>query len=190
VAARTEYTREQAMAEFREIADQFTAIPQKYDREQLLWRPDPKAWCMAECAEHVALTNAAYLREIKPAISAAPGTSSTNDGLCTGGWLSALLLKSVSPEASRKLKAPTKMRPLDADSQEAFKKLAATHDEILSILSTPPKADLNRIRFQNPFVPLIRFTVASGILIMLAHGRRHLLQSQRLPEQSGFSAVR
>jgi hypothetical protein len=190
VAARTEYTREQAIAEFRKLADQFTAIPQKYEREQLLWRPCAKAWCMAECAEHVALTNTAYLRKIKPAISAAPGASSTNDSLRIGGWLSALLLKSVSQEAPRKLKAPTKMRPLNVDPQPAFKKLAATHDEILSILSTSPNQDLNCIRFQNPFVPLIRFTVASGILIMAAHGRRHLLQAERIPEESGFSAVR
>jgi hypothetical protein len=189
MAASTECTREEAIAEFRKIADQFNAIAQKHSREQLLWRPDAKAWCTAECAEHVALTNAAYLRNIKSAISGAPGASSTNDSLRIGGWLSALLLKSVSPGAARKLKAPTKIRPLNVNPQHAFKKLAATHDEILSILSTPSEADLNRIRFQNPFVPLIRFTVASGILIMAAHGQRHLLQAKRICEQSGFSAL-
>ena len=104
MAASTECTREEAIAEFRKIADQFNAIAQKHSREQLLWRPDAKAWCTAECAEHVALTNAAYLRNIKSAISGAPGASSTNDSLRIGGWLSALLLKSVSPGAARKLK--------------------------------------------------------------------------------------
>jgi hypothetical protein len=53
VAARTKCSGEQATAEFRKLADQFTAILQKYDREQLLWRPGAKAWCMAECAEHL-----------------------------------------------------------------------------------------------------------------------------------------
>ena len=40
--------------------------------------------------------------------------------------------------------------------------------------------DLNRIRFKNPFVGIIRFTVGTGLEVMSRHERRHLLQAERI----------
>jgi hypothetical protein len=39
--------------------------------------------------------------------------------------------------------------------------------------------DVNRIRFRNPFVPLIRFTLGTGLEILVRHERRHLEQAER-----------
>jgi hypothetical protein len=36
--------------------------------------------------------------------------------------------------------------------------------------------------FRNPFVPLIRFTVGTGLEILSKHERRHLLQAERIRE--------
>jgi hypothetical protein len=141
---------------------------------------------VAECVEHVALANAAYLAKIQPAISRAHAVAPMSNPLRIGGWLSGLLLKSISPQAERKLSAPKKIRPLAVEPSDAFKKLAASHFTIISILETKAQPDLNRVRFRNPFIPLIRFTVASGILIMAAHGRRHLLQAERIREMLEF----
>jgi len=183
-----ECTAEQAIADFTGLGERFGSLA-RHTREQLLWRPDAgKSWCIAECVEHMALANAAYLENIKPVVSRAPATSSSGT-LHIGGWLSALLLKSVSPQAKRKLGAPRKIRPLRVDPDEAFKRLAATHAEILALLDMQSRPDYNRIRFQNPFVPLVRFTVASAFLIMAAHGRRHLAQAERVREAPGFPGI-
>jgi len=48
--------------------------------------------------------------------------------------------------------------------------------------------DVNRIRFKNPFVPLIRFTVGTGLEIVSQHESRHLLQAERIRESPGFPA--
>lgn len=183
-----ECTREQAIADFTGLGERFSSLAD-HTREQLLWRPDAgKAWCIAECVEHVALANAAYLEKIKPVVSRA-AAGSGGAPLHIGGWLSALLLKSVSPQAHSKLRAPSKIRPLRVNPDEAFKKLTATHAEVLALLDMQPHPDYNRIRFQNPFVPLVRFTVASAFLIMAAHGRRHLAQAERVREAPGFPGI-
>jgi len=183
----TESTQQQAIADFTGLAESFGLLA-GHTHEQLLWRPEAgKAWCIAECVEHVALTNEAYLQNIKPVVDYAPNSGS--ESLRIGGWLSALLLKSVSPQAKRKMNAPRKVRPLRVDPDSAFKRLAATHAEILALLKVQPCPDYNRLRFQNPFVPLIRFTVASAFLIMAAHGHRHLAQAQRIREIPGFPGI-
>jgi len=49
--------------------------------------------------------------------------------------------------------------------------------------------DFNRVRFRNPFVPLLRFTVGTGLMIINAHDRRHLWQAQRVKEFEGYPAA-
>jgi len=46
--------------------------------------------------------------------------------------------------------------------------------------------DVNRIRFKNPFVPLLRFTVGTGLEILSKHQDRHLLQAERVKDCADF----
>jgi hypothetical protein len=40
--------------------------------------------------------------------------------------------------------------------------------------------DLAKIGFRNPFVPVIRFSLATGLHVIPAHERRHLWQAWRV----------
>ena len=175
---RTHCTHEQAVADFRAIEERFRTLA-GYTREQLLWRPCGNAWCITECVEHVALANAAYLEKITVALPGA-AASSSDETLRIGGWLSALLLKSVSPRATRKLKAPSKIQPMRVDPDEAFARLAVTNAEIIALLEKRPLPNYNVVRFQNPF------TVSSAFLILAAHAQRHLAQAELVSEMPEF----
>jgi hypothetical protein len=92
-------------------------------------------------------------------------------------------LESVSPEGKRKIKVPPAGRPTGSSSiksDESLRTLLETHNRIRELLNASSQPDLNRIRFKNPFFPLLRFTVATGILVMIAHAHRHLQQAERV----------
>jgi hypothetical protein len=163
--------------------------------EQLTLSPGSGGWSVSQCIEHVARVNAVYLLAIKTAIVGNRKLAESNDQpLRTAGWFSAFFLRSVSPEGKTKMRAPRIGRP-DPDSsqinpEEALQKLQHTHLEIREVLAASQQLNLNRVRFRNPFVPLIRFTVGTGFLIMAAHGRRHLLQAERVCSANGFPLAR
>jgi len=46
--------------------------------------------------------------------------------------------------------------------------------------------DVNRIRYKNPFIPLLRFTVGAGLEIIAKHANRHLLQAEGVRQSAGF----
>jgi hypothetical protein len=46
--------------------------------------------------------------------------------------------------------------------------------------------NVNRIRFKNPFIAGLRFSVATGLQVLAAHERRHLLQAERIRASSDF----
>jgi hypothetical protein len=46
--------------------------------------------------------------------------------------------------------------------------------------------DVNSIRFKNPFIPLLRFTVGAGLEIIAKHQSRHLLQAEGVRRCAAF----
>jgi len=180
-------TRAQLSAEFLQLDALYSDLFKRCSREQLVWRPSNGGWSLAECIEHVARTNSQYLLPIKAAIAKGGPPAPGEDYLfCPGGWFSAAFLGRIGPQVTVKFKAPGKTRPLSADPQQALEDLQRGHMQICELLAASAQPDFNRIRFKNPFVPILRFTVASGLLIMSAYGRRHLQQAVRLSEMDGF----
>ncbi|HXU13727.1 MAG TPA: DinB family protein [Terriglobales bacterium] len=180
-------TRAQLSAELADLDQLFSALYNRCSREQLLWRPGAGSWCIAECIEHVARGISQYLAPMRQAIlKGGPSAREENYLFAPGGWFSAAFLRRIGPQVTVKFKAPRKIRPLQVDPEKAFDELRRGHREAQELLSATEQLDLNRTRFKNPFVPVLRFTVATGFLILAAHGRRHLLQAERVPEADAF----
>src|SRR5262249_16625419 len=77
---------------------------------------------------------------------------------------------------------------------EVLSAFVSSHDEVRALLHQSTNLDLNRVRFKNPFVSPLRFTVGTGLQVILAHDRRHLWQGklvrQMLPQSGEVSCLR
>src|SRR5258708_1820413 len=174
-------TRALLAADYLRLDAAYSDLFASCSRERLVTRPAHGSWSIAECIEHVALVNWKYLRSIKEAIAKAKPAAPEGESLLSpGGWLSAAFLKRIGPQVTLKFKAPSKIRPRSIDPGQALQELLRGHAEIQTIVAAPTRLDLNRIRFTNPIFPVMRFTVSTGLLLMAAHGRRHLLQAERI----------
>jgi DinB superfamily len=75
-------------------------------------------------------------------------------------------------------KAPRRIRPRVAPSlADAFASFMASQMQIREFFTANADLDLARIRFPNPFVPGMRFSLATGLHVIAAHDRRHLQQA-------------
>src|SRR5215471_17801426 len=93
-------TREQLATEFFELDDRFSKLLEGGGPEQATWRPASGAWSVAECIEHVALTNSQYVASIQKVIGDGRARQvSIDQPLTTAGWFSAFFLKSIGPQA-------------------------------------------------------------------------------------------
>ena len=152
-----------------------------------MWRSTEGSWSVAECVDHVARSISHYLVPIRQAVvKGGPPAPDEDYVLVPGGWFSTAFLKRIGPQVTMKFKAPRKIQPLSVKPGEVLGELQRGHAEAAKLLAESAGINLNRIRFRNPFIPVLRFTVATGFLILAAHGRRHLLQAQRVTETHGF----
>ncbi len=147
------------------------------------WRPAPGSWSIAQCLDHLATANRVYLDAMTPpaARALADGRRRRRPALpgVIGRWFIASLEPPAKPLFRRK--APHLIRPRDApplaDAAAAF---LATHHDVRAFLRRYADIDLADLRFPNPFVRGLRFSLATGLHVIAAHERRHLWQAWRM----------
>ena len=147
------------------------------------WRAQPGSWSVAECLDHLATANRVYLRAMQPAAERALAAGRQRRGAAhpglVGGWFVRALEPPVKPVS--RMKAPGKIRPRPspplADAAEQY--LTAHHETVL-FLRRFAAIDLTGVRFPNPFIKGLRFSLATGLHVLVAHDRRHLWQAWRV----------
>jgi hypothetical protein len=153
--------------------------------EQLNWQAAPGSWSVGQCLEHLCITNETYLTPISLAIKE---RSNSPVEQITPGWFGRWFLQSfIEPSpATKRAPAPAKIRPTGHVDGSVLKRFLEGNESYRELIVRARTKDVNRIRFWNPFIPGIRFTVGTGLQIIVGHERRHLLQAERVLHSPSF----
>jgi hypothetical protein len=149
------------------------------------WRAEPGSWSVAECLDHLATGNRVYLRAMEPAAERALARGRRRRGPAVPGILGRWFVGTFEPPVRRryKLKAPRAIRPRPSPAlHDASAQFFGSQDELRAFLLRYADIDLASVRFVNPFVPVFRFSLATGLHVLAAHERRHLWQARRVRE--------
>jgi hypothetical protein len=145
------------------------------------WRADGASWSVAECLDHLATGNRVYLAAMRPPAARAQRDGRQRRGPARPGLIGGWFVGMLEPPVKRRMSAPRKSRPRVApplhDASGAF---LASQAEVRQFLRTYAGVDLSRVRFPNPFIRGIRFSLATGLHVIAAHERRHLWQAWRV----------
>jgi hypothetical protein len=155
------------------------------------WRAEPSSWSVAECLDHLATANRVYLAAMEPLAALARGAGRARrrpvlPGL-VGGWFVKYLEPPVKPRF--KSKAPRTIRPRTAPAlHDAMTSFLASQHNVRTFLRTYADIDLTGVRFPNPFIRGVKFSLATGLHVIAAHERRHLWQAWRVRRAAERSA--
>lgn len=154
------------------------------------WHPGPGAWSVAECLDHLATANRTYLAAMRPAAEAGLTRGRMQKRPAVPGLVGRWFIASLEPPVKPRLKgkAPRIIRPrAEPALADAFQSFLVSHEDTRAFLDRYMNIDLARIRFPNPFVRGLRFSLATGVNVIAAHDRRHLWQAwnvRRAAEQA------
>jgi hypothetical protein len=147
---------------------------------QGIWRTAPGSWSVAECLDHLAVGGRVYLAAMEPSAAKARDNGRLRRGSAVPGFIGGWFARSLEPPVHprRKLRAPRKavprVGPALGDAATAF---FASHAQVSQFLRTYADVDLAGVRFPNPFIRGLRFSLATGLHVLAAHERRHLWQA-------------
>ena len=149
-------------------------------------KPTPGSWSVGQCLEHLCITNEAYLPPISVAVNEKPDSPVEQ---ITPGWFGRWFIRSfIEPSpVTKRAPAPAKIRPTAHVGASVLERFLDGNESCRELMVRARAKNVNRIRFWNPFIPGIRFTVGTGLQIIVGHERRHLLQAERVLHSASFS---
>ena len=153
---------------------------------QLNWKPRADVWSVGQCLEHLCIANEVYVRPMAESLGGPPAGPVDE---ITPGWFGRWFIRRyIEPTTQRtRARAPRKITPAAVQIDPSIlDRFIASNRAVREIIGRAREHDVNRVRFRNPFVPVIRFTVGTGLQIIARHNHRHLLQAERVVEVSDF----
>ena len=156
------------------------------------WRGNTASWSVAECLDHLAVANRVYLRAMQPAAERAVMHGATRRGPAQPGIIGGWFVRTLEPPVTSRYRmhAPRTIRPRHAPLLgDAIGQFLASHDEVRAFLRRYADIDLTGVRFPNPFVRGVRFSLATGLHVIAAHERRHLWQAWRVRQAAERAVV-
>jgi hypothetical protein len=180
-------------AELQALIEQVDACERDAERlvsgmsDDAVNQPPPSGgWSVAQCLEHLALMNDVYLRgwpeAVREAAAAERGPFTGLRPTPIGRWFA----NSMEPPVKMKQKAPT-ARPgaTRFAVAEILSRYKASHETYRHLVRASATVDVNRVRRQNPFLKLVTMRLATVLMIIPAHDRRHLWQAANVKRAFG-----
>ena len=163
-----------------------TALAAALTADQLNWHPAPGAWSIGQCLEHLCMGNELYAAAMADSLA---GQSAAPVQDIRPGWFGRWFIRSFiepSPQ-SKRAPAPKKIVPGTHVELSVLDRFLRSNQAVREVIRRAADLDVNRIRFRNPFLPVIRFTVGTGLEILTGHERRHLQQAERVKQSPEFA---
>lgn len=157
------------------------------DGRQLDWKPDPSRWSVGQCLEHLLAANGQMAEMAERALDPSRSRSLWQRLPGWPGLAGRMLIRTQSPEAARKFKAPGSAQPAASAVDAAIvRRLVDQQRDLARRLDAAAGRDLAGTIMVSPFLSIVTYSVLDGWRLIVAHERRHLQQARRVMETAGF----
>jgi hypothetical protein len=167
----------------QDVKDEFSNLTEF----QLNWKPAPDAWSIAQCLDHLIVSDEAYFEQIekilegryrRPFWSLIPGKAK---------FWGRLLISLLKSDSSKKLTAPAVFEPSESKlSADIVDRFLQHEEKAAEYLRKLDEVKNDKFYIQSPVSPYITYKLPDLEEIMLLHHERHFKQAKRITESDKF----
>src|SRR5215813_11742734 len=145
---------------------------------QANWQPNEgRSWSICQCLDHLSKVNSVYAPALQDAVTRDSESHKRPTSDIVPGFFGAWFIEQMDLPVRSKFKTPGKAVPAsEGDEAELLQSFLESHELVRAVVEAARTVDVNRLRFKNPFIGVLRFTVGTGLMVINAHDRRHLWQ--------------
>lgn len=176
------------MAELARLSFEAGRLATPLDDARFNWQPEPGRWSVGQCLEHLVRSNRIYLDAMEDAARNAARTEGQCDPTpLDPGRVGRWFVGEIEPPPKKRIGSPKKALPPSMCMKEAtLIAFAGEQQRVIELTRDTACLDCNGIRFKNPFTYGLRtFNLATGLLVLAAHERRHLWQATNVLAEMG-----
>jgi len=155
---------------------------------QLNWKPSAERWSVAQCFDHLLTSNKGYLPIIDNVLAGYKRTFWQSMPVLPG-LMGKLLVKSMDPASTRKVKAPKRFQPAQSEiSASVINDFVAQQKQIVDKMKPTEHLDLEKIVITSPVAGVVIYSLMDAYRLIVVHEQRHFQQAKRVTEEPGFPA--
>ncbi|MCS3650736.1 hypothetical protein GGQ08_002029 [Salinibacter ruber] len=167
---------------FVDLQDEATALVTDADAATMRRRPDPDAWSVVQCIDHLNTAGWLLLRAMEDEIRRGRAEGPYGTPPFEYGVVSRWFAHVLEPSSGWTFDAPSLFEPDTPNTlypNEAVDEFLGLQGRFADCVGDAEGLDLRRIRFGSPAIPLLRISLGAWFEATLAHERRHLDQARR-----------
>ena len=155
--------------------------------QQLNWKPSASEWSVAQCLEHLLVSNEGFIpiidkvqrgeykRSLKERLPVLPGV------------FGSLVLNAVKPETKRKLKAGKDFQPANSEiPADIVSRFETQQKQISELMKATHELNLRQVIITSPVLSIVTYSLFDAYRIIVAHDQRHVAQAKRVMAREGF----
>jgi hypothetical protein len=154
---------------------------------QMLWRPSPSSWSIAECLDHLNRTLALYTGQLRIAFERERQNAPLAPSSFRVGFIASKMASFLDPPYRLRTKAVAKILPdpklVPANVVQEY---IQQREALLEFAKEAARVDMSSIRISSPILRLLKFSITESLVVILAHDRRHLWQSENVRSHPNF----
>ncbi len=155
--------------------------------EQLNWKPNADSWSVAQCLDHMIAANGQMLSAFDPVINGTKQTTFIERLPVWPGLWGRMMIKVVSPQGTKKFKAPPGAAPSSSKlDPQIVGKFADLQRDVSRKIKAIENLNPDKIIITSPFAGFITYSLLDACRVIVAHERRHFEQAQRVMAAQGF----
>ena len=167
---------------FVDLKGDATALVEDVAPPTMQRRPDPDAWSVVQCIDHLNTSGWPLLRSMEDQIQRGRARGLHGEPPFEYGVVSRWFVHVLEPSSGWTFDAPSLFEPDAPDTlypNEVIDEFLGLQDQFRDCVEGADGLDLRRIRFGSPAIPLLRISLGAWFEAALAHERRHLAQARR-----------
>ncbi|MFN7921435.1 MAG: DinB family protein [Bryobacteraceae bacterium] len=157
------------------------------DDDRFNWSPGAGRWSMAQCFEHLNVTNRNMVASIEKAAREGRAAGKLSDGPFVYGFLARWFINTLQPPVKRRFKAPANFQPGPrrslADTRAEWDRI---HDKVVELIHAVNGLDLARIKVPSPASSLLKYPLGAAFWVLTGHDKRHLWQARNVRNDKSF----
>jgi hypothetical protein len=174
------------VTELKKTADDASETFGALTADQLNWKPGEKSWSVAQCLDHLILTNEQFYPEFDKLAAGTRKNTFWQSYSPFTGFCGRFLIKAVT-EDSKKAKAPSKsiVPPSDLPA-DIVSKFETNISEVCGKVTACAAADREKVVVGSPFLSVMTYRLDDAYTVLVEHTKRHIRQAKRVMQTEGF----
>lgn len=174
------------IASANQIANEAKSTFGHLSPSQLNWKPSADRWSVAQCFDHLLTSHKGYLPIIDSVLAGKKRTFWESMPVLPG-LAGKLLIKSLDPANTRKMKAPKRFEPAQSDVKgSVINDFVEQQGKIVEKMKACEHLDLEKIVITSPAAAAITYSLMDAYRIIVVHAQRHFQQAKRVMDENGF----